>query len=48
MKNIYERPEVQVINLASMQSIALLQGRNAEDEDYKGGDASFGTGDKDF
>ena len=47
MKKLYESPEVQVINLASMQSIALLQGRNAEDE-YEGGDTSFGTGDRDF
>lgn len=47
MKMIYERPEAQVVNLASMQSIAVLQGRSAEDE-YEGGDASFGTADRDF
>lgn len=46
MKKIYERPEVQVINLASMQSIALVN--HAVDEDYEGGDTSFGTADKDF
>ena len=47
MKKIYEAPKADVINLAAMESIALLQGRAAEDGDPIFAPSGTGTGKKD-